>query len=202
MLAFQRLLLEEPAGPAAALAAVGVVLLLVGRQRMQRNVMTAGGIALALSLAVVAAAMFVTTDREAVHALTETLVHDTAPLNLTGVEAALDQRAVLVGPDDSDWASRQQILDGLSAAPDKYPLESHSIKSLDVTVTAPAQAHALVDVLTLARNGRVLTRWMIYWRKQPGGHWLVTRIQWLDQPHPMGIRPSPCLLYTSDAADE
>jgi len=192
----ERLFLEEPWPLTVGLILLAAVLGVVAYQRMRRTLAIAALVAALLAVAIGLTAKFVETDREQVRDATEQLVAATAPMNLTRIRGMLHTDVVLIIGDDEAAPIRiDRLLAQLESVGERYPIESNQIKLLEAQSLAPAspgvaRARTLIDVLSLARNGRALTRWRIDWEKQPGGTWRVTRIQWLEQPHPMGISPS------------
>lgn len=192
----ERLFLEEPWPLTVGLILLAAVLGVLAYQRLQKKLTIAALVAALLAVAIGLTAKFVETDREQVRDATEQLVAATAPMNLTRIRGMLDPDVVLIIGDDEDAPIRiERLLAQLEAADQRYPIDTNLIKlleaqSLDAASPGVPRARTLIDVLSIARNGRALTRWQIDWEKQPGGVWRVKRIQWLQQPHPMGVSPS------------
>ncbi len=185
----EHLLLENPWPVGLACAAVGLTLLWVGRQRMQRNLKIAGLVLLLLSAAVFGAAGLVTTTRELLTASTHQLIQSTAPLEMSAFRSHVHAHAILQGPDGETWIRGENIFEGLEQAVRRYPFERQVELDVQAESGGEGPARTLVDVRTDTKTHPLVTRWLLRWAKQSDGRWQVVSVQWLDSPHLLGFKP-------------
>lgn len=193
----QHLLLESPWAVAVTLAAVGIVLGLVGRRGGPRWLAHATWVGLPLALAVVLLARFVTTDREAAIARTRELINTTAPWDVPQLLAMFEPGATLVGPNGNAWLDLAQLRGEVSDAASQFPVVRQSFDRLEAEARADGTAITALSLRTtfdpqLGMALPVPSRWQLTWRMDDTGVYRVTQVQWLElmnQPAQQGVWP-------------
>ncbi len=187
----EHFLFENPWPVSAALAAVGLSLLWLARQRGNPRHATLGAIGVLLAIAVIVLSAVVTTMREQAVRQTEQLVEAMNPLRMNKIRAVVDERVSLSGGDEV--RSGRSVFAGIEAAADsRLGVESHTIKSMDAELVVDGHVRVMFDVLTIGRGGRrVITRWLLDWRRSSSeGPWKLVAIRWLPSTDTMiGIQP-------------
>lgn len=186
------LLLESPWMLVIALAAAGLIVRYVGRQRGQPALARISWGLVLLAGSVLALAYLVTTPREALIRRTGELLRATAPLDLPAVTAMLDPAAVLVGPGGETWLERPQIERELESADQRFGLASHTLRYIQAQAR-DQQGIVEIDLRTTLREGLgpqapIGSRWLLSWQRDARGEWKLHRLQWLEL---MNRPPSP-----------
>jgi len=178
---WQSLLLEQPWPAVIALIAVAAVVHLAARQRTGWAWRAAAPAVLLLAGGVWLLAHLVPTDREALLARTEALVHATAPLDTGTLDAILAPSVVLSGPRGDPWFDRTDLVDRLENARGRLSGFEHAIRGLGAEADDAGRGISVLDLRTrvpASGNLAVASKWTLYWRKDDAGRWRVTEIQW------------------------
>lgn len=187
----EHLLFENPWPAIAALGAVGLALLWLGRSRAKPRQLAIGGVLIALAGLFFILANLVTTTREQGIEQTRQLVAAVTPLQMNVIRSLLDDRVTLLANDEMRGGAAVQLaLEATSNG--QFGLESHAIKQIDAEAASNDHVRVQFDVLTKAKLGRVITRWLLDWRRAGEDHpWKVVAIEWLPSDDtPIGMKPS------------
>lgn len=186
----EHLLFENPWPAMAASAAIGIGMLWLGRSRAKPRQMAAGAILIALAAFLFLLANLVTTTREEAVAQTQKLVAAVTPLQMNEIRSLLDEQVALSAGDEMRGGGA--VLSAVEATSNgRFGLQSHTIKQIDAEATSSDHVRVQFDVLTVAKNGRMITRWLLDWRRADADQpWKVVAIEWLPSDDTMiGMKP-------------
>jgi hypothetical protein len=207
----EHLLLESPWLLISMLACLGLTLILITAVKGSRQKAVWGLTFLTLGAGTYLLSAMVVTNREHVAEATKTLLVSTAPFDQISLGTLLDTHITITGPNtesennftpnkthtsDTAWqASKSDVLTRLKTACTTFPLTQNVLKELEVESISDTHARSHFVALSVATNGRARTRWLLDWKKNADGNWVVTRVQWLNEKHPIGISPASALLH-------
>jgi len=197
--AIQYHLLEQPLFVVITLIVVAAILMGIARRTASRRLVISAGVCVGVAVGVLLLARVVDTDRERLIAHTRELVQATAPMQLRRFAGLLDERMMLVGPEERPWLNRDQILSAMQNITSTYAIEEQRVDVLGAQITGPQRGISLVDVTTYpsphaaVSYAPVRTRWLLQWSRRREGQdepaWRITQVQWLNHPAPNGLAP-------------
>ncbi len=191
---FEHYLFEAPGTLATMFALVGLVLFIQGTRRLNRRVVIAAGVSVALAGGVVLLAFWITTTREMLIAQTREMIAATAPLDLSRLRRYVAPGAQLLGPDGSPWLSSDEIFNELASATQRFSIVAQDARRLQAETSTPnigrTSAHIRTTFGGQSSSSPVVTDWIFTWEMQPDGLWRITQFQWMllqGSPPPIGI---------------
>ncbi len=180
---------ENPTLLIIALVAAGAIAFFALNNKGKGALAMRVGAAFMLAAAAIwAAAMFITTPREKVLALTKKLVADTATANIAALDADLADSAALYSPASPNGLSKQAILNRVAAMlGPSGAAQINDYALLDAQIhlppSGPAQVQARVRV-----SGQSIGPTISWWRLDAvpqGDAWVISGIRYISSNFPI-----------------
>ena len=188
----ENLLFEDPLPLGLSLIVIAAVLTFLAIQQGSAKLKKIAGGAFLLAVVIFILASLITTGREHIIERTKKLVSHTAPLSMDDFKSLVSPQVIVtVGTDASaPTFTGSEVFSKLEQAVRNYPISEQHVLEIDAQMRTGEDALCQFEIRSDAKAGRVITRWVLTWRKQTDNAWQVTTVQWIDSPHPLGLKPN------------
>lgn len=181
----QHYLLESPWPVAVALLIGAGALTVVGLREGRKKLLTGALLLSLLAGLLLAVATAVVTKREQLLAHTADLLAMTDPVNTTGLQRLFASELTLQNDAGQVWMDGPDILDRLERLQRDTPIGNHKVTDIKAETRRDT---GYVDI-RLSTSGSeaspfgntpVLSRWLLVWKQQADGGWLLSEVRWLE----------------------